>query len=221
MARPLRRQRPLRLWLGAAGLAALTLVLVLGPLLPGPAGSSGARRQVEGPSSTPVAAPFSASVTFQGIAVANHTDPGAAIDASFGAVFITVFDWRSPNQATLVTQGTLTVLFLGATVGTTSNAISGAVPGLSGNITLTSDFSQDKYLLEGVYQLETSLFDHGQAIWNTSFYVWVHAPYHLTVINVALLLIGIFEVYQIAALGSVRVARKQLGLDPPPKQGGT
>jgi hypothetical protein len=167
----------------------------------------------------PAAYDFSATLSFQGIPVANHTTPGAAIVTSFGAKFSSQFHWASPGQATLITQGTLSVIFLGAQVGTSANSIQGAVPALSGYLNLSSDFTQDRYLFEGVYAVQASLFDHGQALWNTTFYVWVQAPDHLTIINVALLLIGIFEIYQIAALGSSRVARKELGLTSPPKSG--
>jgi len=166
----------------------------------------------------PSTSSFSASVTFQGTSVLDHSTPGSAIQSSFGSSFVSVFIWNSPGQATLITEAALSVQFLGATVGTTSNTINGATPQLNGQINLTSDFTQDKYLFEGVYQVVASLFDHGQAIYNTTFYVWVQAPDHFTVVNVALILIGLYEIWQIAALGSVRVARKQLGLDPPPKK---
>jgi hypothetical protein len=198
--------------------ATLIGLLVLGALAPAvqPAAPSGRIEAASSPQ--PAASSFTASVTFQGSPTADHTSPGSAIVSSFGTSFTSVFTWSS-GQATLITQATLSVLFLGASVGTTSNSINNAVPNLTGQITLTSDFTQNKYLFEGVYQLVASLFDHGQAIYNSTFYVWVQAPYHFTVVNVALLLIGIYEIWQIAALGSVRVARKQLGLDPPPKQG--
>lgn len=217
----MRRPSLRRLSLGAAAGAVLALVLVLGPLLPVGDGWSSAHDAFTGASVQPSSSDLSAYVTFQGDLAGNHTSPGSAIVTSFGGVFTTVFTWKSPNQATLVNKGTLTVLFLGATVGTSSSSLSGAGANSSGTITLTSDFTQDKYLFEGVYQLQATLFDQGQAIWNTTFYVWVQAPDHLTVINIALILIGILEIYQIAALGSVRVARKQMGLEPPPKQGGT
>jgi len=215
-----RRNPHLGLWLAGIA-AALVLVLVLGPMVPAPAGPSGVRSSVEGAASVPAASDFSASVTFQGTAVANHTTTGTAIPTSFGGNFLTVFNWQSPGQPTLVDKGEVIVLFLGAAVGTSSSSIQGAQPAGSGTINLSSDFSQDKYLFEGVYQVQASLFDRATAIWNTTFYVWVQAPDHFTVINIALILIGIYEIYQIAALGSVRVARKELGLVPPPKQGGT
>jgi hypothetical protein len=91
------------------------------------------------------------------------------------------------------------------------------VLGTSGAITLTSDFSQNQYLFEGVYQLQATLLDNGHRLSTIAFYVWVQAPEHITVVNIALFLIGGYEIYQIAALGSVRAARKQLGLEPAKK----
>ncbi|MCI4373830.1 MAG: hypothetical protein L3K02_09370, partial [Thermoplasmata archaeon] len=160
-----------RLWLGAAALAVLTCLLLLGPQVP--SGSpSGVHSAFAGPSARPSASDFSAAVTFQGDPASDHSGTGDAIQTNLNGVFTTIFTWKSPDQATLVNKGTLTVLFLGATVGTSSSSISGAVPGVNGSITLTSDFTQDKYLFEGVYLLQASLFDQGQAIWNTTFYVW-------------------------------------------------
>ncbi|MGA8275021.1 MAG: hypothetical protein WB789_04270 [Thermoplasmata archaeon] len=211
-----------RLSLGAVVGAVLALLLVIGPLVPAWDGSSGAHSAITGASARPAATDFSATVTFQGTPVADHTTAGTAITASLANPFATVFNWNSPGQATLVTKGALTILFLGASVGTTVQTITGAVPSTTGSINMNdTDFSQDQYLFEGVYQVEASLFDHGTAIWNSTFYVWIQASDHLTVINIALILIGILEIYQIAALGSVRVARKQMGIDTPPKQGGT
>jgi hypothetical protein len=204
------------------GAAILALLLVLGPMAPVHPMSSGVRTSAQGSSAIPAASDFSATVDFQGIPVADHTSSGSAITTSFADQFSTVFHWSSPDQATLVTKGELTVLFLGASIGTSAQTISGAVPNTTGSITLSNtDFSQDRYLFEGVYECQASLFDQGTAIWNTTFWVWIQAPDHLTVVNVALILIGLYEVWQIVALGSARVARKELGLDKPPKQGGT
>jgi hypothetical protein len=213
----LRRLRPLRLSFTLAGVFALALLLLVGPFSYLAAGSHPSGTPDRTSDLRPDDATFSATVTFQGAPTTDYSTPGSAIRTSFDSSFTSVFNWSS-DQATLVTQATLSVLFLGATVGTTSNTLNNAVPSLIGNITLTSDFTQNKFLFEGVYQLIASLYDHGQAIYNTTFYVWVQAPYHLTVVNVALLLIGAYEVWQIAALGSARVARKQLGLDPPPEK---
>jgi hypothetical protein len=194
--------------------------MLAGSLTPVGGGTSGARGALSGAATTPATSSFTAGLTFQGEPVSAHATAGSAITTQFGHVFTSVFTWQSPGQATLVTKGTIFVHFLGATIGSTSNSLQGAVPAVNGSITLTSDFSQDQYLFEGVYQVEGTLYDQGQAIWNTTFYVWIQAPDHLTVVNIALILIAIFEIYQIAALGSVWAARKQLGLEKPPKQGG-
>ncbi|MCI4365115.1 MAG: hypothetical protein L3K10_03515, partial [Thermoplasmata archaeon] len=130
-----------------------------------------------------------------------------------GGKLTTFFAWQAPTQPALVTQGTLTLFFLDAQVGTSSQSIVGAVPAANGTITLTSDFSQDQYLFEGVYELLATLSSNGHSLYHTTFYVWIQAPNHLTVVNIALILIGAYEIYQIAALGSARVARKQLGLE--------
>lgn len=202
--------------LGGA-LAILALVLLLGPLAPSHGAGSGAPSGFAAASNQPADSAFTARVTFQGTGVANHTSTANPIAASFGNVFTTVFNWSTPS-ATLVTKGELIVFFLGAVIGVSSTSISGAVPRLSGTINLSSDLRSDQDPFEGVYQVQASLFDLGHAIWNTTFYVWIQAPGHITIINIALVIIGFFEIYQIAALGSVRVARKQMGIETPPKR---
>ncbi len=197
------------------GVALLAVVLLLAGLVPRAPLPSTIQPAVNMTGVHPTADVVTAVVTFQGIPVSAHTTPGSAITATFGSNFLTIFTWSSPGVATLVTSGQLSVLFLGASLGSSSEQLSGAVPALNGTITLNSvQFGTDKYLFEGIYELRASLFDQGTALWNTTFYVWVQAPYHLTVINIALILIAIFEVYQIIALGSARIARKQLGLSP-------
>jgi hypothetical protein len=208
-------------WASVGGVVgvALAVLMILGPLVPAGEGSSGAHSAFSGASTRPSDTAFTANVTFQGQPAASHTSTGSAITTNFGATFISIFIWNNPQHATVVNKAELTVLFLGATVGTTSNSLQGEGAQTHGQINITSGFSQDKYLFEGIYQVEASLFDQGQAIWNETFYVWVQAPDHLTIVNIALILIGFFEIYQIAALGSTRVARKELGLDNPPKTG--
>jgi hypothetical protein len=206
---------------GATAGIVLAMLLLVGPSVPALVGSSGIPDALLGTAVEPAASTFTASVSFQGTPVASHTSPGSAIATSFSGNFVTVFQWASPNQATVVTKAVLNVQFLGATVGTSANSIQNAVAAESGTINLSSNFQQDKYLFEGVYQVQASLFDQGQAIWNTTFYVWVQAADHLTLVNIALILIALLEIYEIAALGSVRVARKQLGLEPPKKNGGS
>jgi hypothetical protein len=207
------RTRRSALGLGVVGLSALALVLLMAPLAPQPSHSSGLHAAATGASPS-----VTANVVFQGSSVSSHGTAGSAIVTSFGGAFTTVYYWNATVGSALVTQAFLTLKFFGATVGTSSQSISGAVPETSGQINLSSDFSQNKYLFEGVYQLEAILLDHGQSLFSTTFYVWIQAPYHLTVVNIALVLIGGYEIFQIAALGSVRVARKQLGLEPAKKE---
>jgi hypothetical protein len=158
------------------------------------------------------------NVTFNGVLVNGHDTPGTAIVSTFANSFVTVFTWASPTVGAEITQGTLSIVFLGATVGTSSQSFSGAVPGAGpGTVTLTSNYQSDQYLFEGVYLLHASLYDYGHAAYNVSFYVWVQATDHLTLVNIVLLVIAACEIYQIAALGSARAARKELGLDAAPK----
>jgi hypothetical protein len=200
------RRATLGLLLGFLGIAAL---LVVGGTL-GTAGATGSGLRTDSG-----AAPVSANVVFNGVSVNGHTSTSSAIPSSFNNPYTTTVYWNATSGTALVTSGTLTLLFAGISVGTSNQGIVNAAPGSSGHVTLTSDFTQDKYLFEGVYELQASLFDNGTLLFQQSFYVWIQAADHLTIVNVALILIGAWEVYQFAALASVRAARKELGIEQP------
>lgn len=158
----------------------------------------------------------SSSVTFNGVNVNGHDSLGSAIQTSFSGVFTTVFTWTSLVKPIYVTQGEIQLLFFGSAIGT-SSVVQPSVG--VGTITLNSSFTQNQYLFEGKYEIQATLLTNGTVDFQQDFYIWVQATNHLTVVNIALVLIGILEIWQIAALGSVKKAREQLGIVPPPKGG--
>jgi hypothetical protein len=194
--------------------AALLLILFLGP-------ADAAFGASSGPSASAVHVASSdgtvtARVTFNGQSIDGHASPSDAIVANFHQLFKTVMNWSSTGGSAEVTQGTLTLLFAGISIGTSSQSIVGATPRTGGTVTLNNtSFAQDQYLFEGVYELQASLFDNGALLFQQTFYVWIQATYHLTIVNIALLVIAIWECYAIASLASVRAARKELGLTAP------
>jgi hypothetical protein len=161
----------------------------------------------------------SATIFFNGNNVAGHSSAGSALVTSFSGDFSTRFVWQSNSGRSSVTQGEISILFFGASIGTSSVVMTET--GTNGSITLTSDFTQNKYLYEGVYEIQATLLNNGSTLVQQDFYVWVQATDHLTVVNIVLVLIVLLEIYQIAALGSVKKARSQLGLPPkaPPSEG--
>jgi hypothetical protein len=207
-----RRGRLPALVLGLA-LLALALAAATSGMAANPTGSGSGVRDA-GVSSG--GATVSAKVYFNGELTTGHTSTSSAIPASFAHTFRASIDWTATGGTAFVTQGQLSILFLGITVGTSAESLVGATPATAGNVSLnTTNFAQNQYLFEGVYQLQASLFDNGTLLFQQTFYVWIQATDHLTVVNVALVLIGVWEIYQFAMLGSVRAARKELGLTPP------
>jgi hypothetical protein len=185
--------------------AALTVVLVL---VLGASGSLPA-------STAPIRAessPVTSSVVFNGVNVASHDSLGSAIVTSFSGIFNTTFVWSSTGSKVFVTQGEVSLLFLGAAIGTSSQQV--AQDG-QGTFTLMSDFTQNRYLFEGVYEIHATLQSNATTVFAQNFFIWVQATNHLTVVNLALILIVLLEIWQIAALGSVKKARTQLGIPPP------
>ncbi len=153
----------------------------------------------------------SAVVSFNGVPVATHDSLSSAIVTHFSGQFTTVFEWASVGAPAYVNQGQVSILFFGASIGT--SAVSVSQTG-SGTITLNNSFSQNQYLYEGVYDLHAVLTDNGSTVFSENFFVWVQATDHLTVVNIVLLLIILLEIYEIAVLGSVKKAAAQLGLKP-------
>jgi len=198
-------------WVLAAAFAVL-FVLVLGATAP--------VSSVSAPLRTASSSSVTSTVVFNGVNVASHTTAGSAIVTNFSGVFSTVFDWTSsPGAAPVfVTEGVLALLFFGEAIGTSTQQ---QPENGHGNITLKSDFTQNKYLFEGNYEIQATLQSNGTTVFTEDFYIWVQATNHLTLVNVALILIAILEIWQIAALGSVKKARQQLGIKPSPPPSST
>ncbi|MGP8071698.1 MAG: hypothetical protein ACLPZM_01015 [Thermoplasmata archaeon] len=202
---------PLKRASGWVLIAALAVLLLLALGATAPASSLAAPIRADSSGSV------SSTVFFNGVNVSSHTTSGAAIVTNFSGVFSTVFTWTSGIGAApaTVTEGVVSLLFLGIAIGTSTQQQTEAGHGV---ITLKSDFSQNQYLFEGNYEIQATLQNNGTTVFTQDFYIWVQATDHLTLVNVALVLIALLEIWQVAALGSVKKARQQLGLgqNPPP-----
>ncbi|MGA8663727.1 MAG: hypothetical protein WB809_01475 [Thermoplasmata archaeon] len=195
----------------AAGWVLAATFLVLFALV---IGTSAPLSSVSAPLRTASTSPVTAVVMFNGVAVGGHTTAGSAIVTNFSGVFSTVFTWNSTSGTApvFVTEGVVSLLFLGVAIGTSTQQ---QPENGHGVITLKSDFTQNRYLFEGNYEIQATLQSNGTTVFTQDFYIWVQATDHLTLVNIVLLLIAILEIWQIAALGSVKKARTQLGIPPP------
>lgn len=188
-------------------LAATSVLLVLLVLSTLPAGLSAPVRMAS-------SGPITASVAFNGVNVDSHDSLGSAISTSFSGAFSTAFTWTASGSAPVtVTQAEIQLLFFGAAVGTSS----GSFVKLGSNAyTLSSDFTQNNYLYEGVYEIQATLSDNGTTLFTQDFFVWVQATNHLTIVNVLLILIILLEIYEIAALSRIKTPKKPTGAAPTP-----
>lgn len=163
--------------------------------------------------------PVSATVLFDGVNVASHDSLGSAIATSFSGTFTTQFIWSSPlSSPSTVTQGEVQILFFGAAVGTSTQQ---QLQSGSGNFTLKSDFSQNQYIYEGVYEIVATLSDNGTTLLTQDFFIWVQATDHLTIANIVLILVILLEIYQIAALGRAKIPKTPASTPPTTGSSGT
>ncbi len=174
-------------------------VLATSPALPPPvrAASSG---------------PLTATILFDGVNIANHGTVGSAIVTNFSGAFSTAFTWTPTGTGGLtVTQAEIQLLFFGTAIGTSSGAFLKLGPN---SYTLSSDFTQNRYIYEGVYEIVATLSNNGTTLYSQSFFVWIQATDHLTIVNIVLILLLILEIYEVAALGRMKVP-KQPAATPP------
>lgn len=159
-----------------------------------------------------VSGPLSATILFDGVNINNHDTVGSAIVTNFSGAFSTAFTWTPTGAGGLtVTQAEIQLLFFGTAIGTSS----GQFLKIGANsYTLSSDFTQNRYIYEGVYEIVATLSNNGTTLYSQDFFVWIQATDHLTIINIVLILLLILEVYEVAALARMKVPKKTAGAAP-------
>lgn len=156
--------------------------------------------------------PLTATVLFDGVNIVNHDTVGSAIVTNFSGAFSTAFTWTPTGSGGLtVTQAEIQLLFFGTSIATSS----GQFLKLGANsYTLSSDFTQNRYIYEGVYEIVATLSNNGTTLYSQGFYVWIQATDHLTIINIVLILLLILEVYEVAALGRMKIPKQPAAAPP-------
>jgi hypothetical protein len=187
-------------------LGAFLLLLPLGMV--GGAVPTGASSGPHGGTPGPTTVSFSGAVTYNGQATANASNPSSALSVSFGSTANLDFSWHASggkiNQPLVIPVQTarLQVMFLGLSVYTKDQTLSPPSSTPNGTVNLSADFTLNRYLLEGLYELSGSLITpNGTVAWSENFYVKASAPYHLTAASIGLALIALYEVYTIAIVG--------------------
>lgn len=150
---------------------------------------------------TPVG--FSATLTFNGLQTVGATSVANALSVSPGIVTAS-FSWQDlvpVGTSASVAQAQLLGYVFGFAAYNRVQVASNT--SAAGSINLSGDFSQVRYVAEGVYELVGQLTaTNGSTIWSETFYIHVLSTDHLTVVNIVLIAIFLWEVYAIAKLRS-------------------
>lgn len=148
------------------------------------------------------------SLTYDGQPTANASTAGSALSANFNKPVNVEFFWNASggkiNQPLSIPIQTarLQVYYLGLSVYTKDQTLSPPSVASKGSVNLTADFTLNRYLIEGVYELSGTLIQpNGTNVWSENFYLKISAPWHLTAANIGLGLVGVYEVYSIATVG--------------------
>jgi hypothetical protein len=173
----------------------------------------------------PATTSVSVSVTFDGEPTTAHSDPGQAISTTFDSHFAVDFNWSahggqlgSPTQVT-VTGAQLILKFLGLAAFTDQVNERAPVTASTGALNLTADFTQDRFLVEGIYLLTTVLLGaNSSTVWSGDLYIHVSAPYHLVGLNVVIVGLILFEVYTVLSIGRQPRRERPTGTRAPLKE---
>ncbi|HTW77618.1 MAG TPA: hypothetical protein VMG14_07660 [Thermoplasmata archaeon] len=206
----------------AAALASFALVLIVLPAasLAGPASAPTVA------ASQPAVAPgISATVTWNGANILNYTSATSAARIGFNDVVDVEYHWSSsgllPAPVYTITDARLQIFYFGFALATRDIVNSVALPSTSGNFTMNWTTGSLQYVLEGSYRLVASLIEqNGTTAWSQAFWVYVAAPFYVgALLPIVLILIAIWEIYNIATVGKLAAVARPKTSAPP--KGGT
>ncbi|MCI4363107.1 MAG: hypothetical protein L3K13_02220 [Thermoplasmata archaeon] len=183
-----------------ASLAFLFAILLLAPLVPVGAASSGTRSGTN-PPGTPGGG-FLYGVSWNGRATANATTTGSALTVSFGSTITMQFHWT--NSGTNgppggVSEVEFQAFLFGYSFLTRALTNSPALTTPTGVTNLTWDPGALNYIISGVYLCLASIFaPNGTTLWSESFYIKANAPYTVgALLPLILLVLLVYELYSV------------------------
>ncbi|MGI0133328.1 MAG: hypothetical protein ACREDK_09640 [Thermoplasmata archaeon] len=184
----------------AAGLLGLVAVLGLVAIslgLPTVAGTGAS------PTGTPGSPGTTVNVTtmFDGMPTWGHGSPSTAFSTTFDHPFDLKIAWSAHGGAlgtptlVTVTGARVSVVLLTESAFTKEVDERNPLPAASGAINMTLDFTQNRYLVEGVYLLSVTLLGaNSSTVATQTFYLHANATYHLVALNVGLAALILYEV---------------------------
>ena len=206
-----RRQDPSRgRRVALAGALSLAFLTVLGSgLMDAPAAATSPTGTPGGPTNT-----VTFATTFDGASTSTHDSAGTALPTTFDHPFSLQVAWSShggvlgtPSLVT-VTGARVSLLLLNFATFTQETDLRNPAPAYAGTINMTLDFTQDRYLVEGVYLMSVTLLGQGGAgIASQTFYFHATATYHLVALNLGLAALILYEIVGVLTEGRRRAPK--------------
>ena len=158
-------------------------------------------------------------VTWNGVDASSASSASSAlsIDLSQTANLVYYYNVIRAGANVTISDARLQMYYLGFAVSTRDQILTNPVPG-TGHIPLSWTPVTVAYLLEGVYRLTASfLAPNGTTMWSENFYVRGTAPLgFVALLPIVLLIIVVYEVYELLRSGRHAVlGRKPSGAPPP------
>ena len=168
---------------------------------------------VAGCAGTPVSNGITANVLWNGVNVCTHSSASSSLSVDFSQTADIRYFWNATaGSAVQLNDARLQMFYFGFALATRDVGAPSAETG-GGFFDMSWTPGALTYVLEGLYGLTASLVaPNGTVLWSENFFVTAAAPYSiLAVLPIVLLLIAIYEVYQLAVSGR----QAALGRKPP------
>jgi hypothetical protein len=169
--------------------------------------------------------PLSANVSWDGTNISTAGSATSAFHISFGNSVDLYYAWNQPagiarsSVPWSINDARLQIFYFGFALGTRD--VTTATGNASGHIVM-SDWNTGplEYVIEGTYKLTASLLaTNGTTAWSQSFWVIVAAAFYvLAALPIVLLLLAVYEIYNVATVGRQQALKRRHdgNLAPPP-----
>lgn len=172
-------------------------------------------------SAIPSAAGSVYSVTWNGVDVNTAGSASSAMTIDLTQSANLLYSWNTGSAAKVnIDDARVQMFYFGYAVATRDEGVTNSVAQSNGSIPLSWTPLTVSYLLEGLYKLTASFIaTNGTTMFSESFYVRDNAPYGiLAILPIVLLLIMVYEVYELARSGRYASVGRKIAA--PPSGGG-
>ena len=201
----------------------LVVVLLLGAV--GAFAPGAARGAAIGCSNVSAKYGVNATVTWNGVNVCSGGSASSAFSVDLTQSIGLRYNWSGPVGHPLsLNDARLQMFYFGFPLATRDVTTVGGVQGPSGSFVMNWTPGVIAYVLEGLYGLTASLLaTNGTTVFSEGFFVHANAPYGiLAALPILLIVLGIYEVYNVARSGrqaALPKTAKPPGPPPPPESG--